>query len=59
MQTALKAASNGGALPVVDLAPFFAVEDADDAGARARATEAVRAACQATSSPPSPPSSAE
>ncbi|XP_020196436.1 2-oxoglutarate-dependent dioxygenase 19 [Aegilops tauschii subsp. strangulata] len=42
------AASNGGALPVVDLAPFFAVGDADDAGARARATEAVREACQAT-----------
>ncbi|XBI95886.1 2-oxoglutarate-Fe(II) type oxidoreductase hxnY-like [Triticum dicoccoides] len=42
------AASNGGALTLVDLAPFFAVGDADDAGARARATEAVREACQAT-----------
>ncbi|KAF7011788.1 hypothetical protein CFC21_026058 [Triticum aestivum] len=42
------AASNGGALPVVDLAPFFARDGADDAGARARATEAVREACQAT-----------
>lgn len=42
------AASNGGALPVVDLAPFFAAGDADDAGARARATDAVREACQAT-----------
>uniref|UniRef100_M8ALS5 Isopenicillin N synthase-like Fe(2+) 2OG dioxygenase domain-containing protein n=1 Tax=Aegilops tauschii TaxID=37682 RepID=M8ALS5_AEGTA len=31
------AASNGGGLPVVDLAPFFAGEGADDAGARARA----------------------
>ncbi|EMS46666.1 1-aminocyclopropane-1-carboxylate oxidase 1 [Triticum urartu] len=42
------AASNGGALPVVDLAPFFAVGDADGEGARTRATEAVREACQAT-----------
>lgn len=42
------AASKGGALPVVDLAPFFAGEGAEDVGARAQATEAVREACQAT-----------
>ncbi|KAF7011795.1 hypothetical protein CFC21_026065 [Triticum aestivum] len=42
------AASNGGALPVVDLAPFFAGEGSEDTGGRARATEAMREACQAT-----------
>ncbi|XP_037489738.1 2-oxoglutarate-Fe(II) type oxidoreductase hxnY-like [Triticum dicoccoides] len=41
-------ASNGGALPMVDLAPFFAGDGAHDNSARARAIEAVRQAGQAT-----------
>ncbi|XP_047070157.1 2-oxoglutarate-dependent dioxygenase 19-like [Lolium rigidum] len=39
--------SSRGALPVVDLAPFFSTAE-DAAAARARATEAVREACMDT-----------
>jgi isopenicillin N synthase-like dioxygenase len=39
--------SGGGALPVVDLAPFLFAGN-DDKVARARVTEAVREACMAT-----------
>jgi isopenicillin N synthase-like dioxygenase len=39
--------SSSGALPVVDLAPFFSTAE-DAAAARARATEAVREACMDT-----------
>ncbi|KAM0848271.1 hypothetical protein ACQ4PT_054499 [Festuca glaucescens] len=47
---ATRSSSNGGALPVVDLTPFFLAVNDDESGAtaRARATDAVREACMST-----------
>ncbi|KAK1685825.1 hypothetical protein QYE76_046673 [Lolium multiflorum] len=45
---ATRSSSSDGALPVVDLAPFFLAGVGDVDAARARVTEAVREACMST-----------